>query len=154
MSILGFDGKIYYNNADLTAGGPTFVEMTNARDVTTTASSDASDASDRGSFYKNFIQGMIDLETSTTLTYRTGDPAIAYFQGLFENRGTTIIQVLDGPNDVAGSEGYQYGCFVASLDFEQNLNDSMTFNMTFKPTYVEDSLAVVYNAEWITTAAP
>ena len=150
MSILGFDGKLYYNDADLTTTAPNFVEILNCRDVTTTASSDASDSSDRGSFYKNFIQGMIDLETTTTLTYRNADTTVEYFQNLFETRGTTILRVLDGDNATTGTQGYEFGCFVASLDFEQTLNDSMTFNITFKPTYVELMGGSPVNATWIT----
>ena len=91
---IGFDGKMYYNTG--TNAAPTWVEITGARDVSTSASADNPEISDRGSKFKKYCAGMLDLETTVTVTYRNGDSALAALQGIFLNRGVVQIAVLDG----------------------------------------------------------
>ena len=134
---LGFDGKMYYNTG--TNALATWVEITNARDVSTTASADAAETSDRGSQFKNYCQGMIDLETTTTLTYHNGDTVIEYLRDKFLNREFVQIAVLDGDVETSGTEGFVYFAHVTSNDFDQAMSEGMTVSITFKPAFVKES---------------
>ncbi len=144
---IGFDGKLYYNTG--TDAAPTWVEITNARDVTTSASADNPEISDRGSKFKKYCAGMLDLETTVTLSYHNGDTVIAALRDKFLAREAVQIAVLDGPEGETGSEGFVYYAHVTGNDFEQPLNDGMTVSVTFVPARVVESNVVV-EPEWRT----
>lgn len=150
MSCLGFDGKAYYNTG--TNASPTWVEITNVRDVTTSASADTAEISDRGSKFKKYCQGMIDLETTINMTYRVADASVAALRVHFLAR--TTVEVLFTDNDITAAsstiEGYRYFAHVTSQDFEQPLTDGQTIAMTFKPAWEDEGSGTAVDPSWFT----
>lgn len=131
MACVGFDGYAYYNTA--TDALPTWVEIDTCRDVTTTAATDSADVSDRRSKWKKNCPGMIDVETTMTLTFVAGDTAQLGLRTHFLNRTTVQIAVMNDDITVVGSEGFKYYAHVFSNDFAQPLSDGQTITVTFKP---------------------
>ena len=133
MSCIGFDGKCYYNSA-ATDATPTWVEIDLVRDVNTAVSADKADVSDRRSKFKKSCVALIDIETTMTLTYESGNTALDYLRDTaFLGRAPVQIAVMDGPIATSGSEGYKYYSNVYSNDFNQPLSDGETVQLTFAP---------------------
>jgi hypothetical protein len=147
MSV-GFDGFIYYNSGSDAV--PTWVEIDTARDVSTSASADKADNSDRRSKFKKSCAGMLDLETTVTATFVAGDTALLGLRTHFLARTTVQIAVMDGPYATSGSEGFKYFASVYSNDFSQPLNDGQTISVTFSPSVNPDEPAV--EPSWVIIA--
>jgi len=134
MSCTGFDGNIYYALTVAEPSAATWVELELSRDVNTTMSADEADVSDRRSSVKSKCPTMIEVETSTTLTYVNGDTTLTALRDAFLNRTQIQVAIMDGPVATSGSEGLVYPCHVFSNDFAQPLSDGQTISVTFKPS--------------------
>ncbi len=134
MSCTGFDGKIYYALTVAAPASATWVELELSRDVNTTMSADEADTSDRRSAVKSKCPTMIEVETSTTLTYVNGDTTLTALRDAFLARTQIQVAVMDGDIATSGSEGLVYPCHVYSNDFAQPLSDGQTVSVTFKPS--------------------
>ena len=137
MSCLtGFDGKMYYNSASYAS--PTWVEIKQVKDVTLTSSTDKIEDSDRGSKFKKYCTGQIDLEVSANLTYRNNDTIGDAIRNAHINRTDLDIAVMDGDITTSGTEGFRFNSKVFSHDWQQSIGDVMTVDCTFAPTYWHD----------------
>lgn len=141
MSCTGFDGFAYYNSAP-TSAAPTWVLLDTVRDVTTTASADSADNSDRRSIYKKNCVGMIDLETTMTFTHVAGDAAQLGLRTHFLARTVVEIAIMDSDITVSGAEGFKYYAIVLSNDFAQPMSDGQTISVTFKPAIKSTDSAI------------
>lgn len=131
----GFDGNAYLNTA--TIDSPTWVELDVARDVNTGASANKVDVSDRRSKFTMYVPGMLDLETSLTLTYIRGG-VVEQLRDKFLAREWVDVCFLDGPVGTTDSQGFRFAAHVFSNDFDQPLTDGQTVNVTFAPTIPAD----------------
>jgi len=144
MACVGFDGYAYYNTA--TDATPTWVELDTVRDVTTTASADSAENSDRRSKWKKHCPGLLDLETTMTFTFVAGDTAQLGLRTHFLNRTSVQIAVMNDDITTVGSEGFKYYAHVYSNDFAQPLSDGQTVSVTFKPAV--DSTEPTVEPSW------
>lgn len=148
MSCTGFDGKLYFSEDD----GSSWTEITLARDVSTTSSADKPEVSDRRSKFKKYCVGMIDLETTVTLTYEQGNAAWDTLRGHYLARTDVLLAVVDGalpPASGNTTEGFKYYANVYSHDFDQPLTDGQTVNLTFAPSTTTTS-----EPTWYTETTP
>jgi hypothetical protein len=132
---LGLDAKFYYEAA-LEAGTlatASWVEVDLARDVSTSASADEADTSDRRSVFKTTCPSLLTLESSLQMTYENGDTKIKALRDQFLARKPILIAVMDGPIATTGSEGFVFWANIYSNDFAQPLTDGCTVDVTFRP---------------------
>jgi hypothetical protein len=132
---LGLDAKFYYEAA-LEAGTlatASWTEVDVARDVSTDASADEADTSDRRSIFKTTCPSLLTLESSMTMTYENGDTKIKDLRDQFLARKPVLIAVMDGPIATTGSEGFVFWANVYSNSFAQPLTDGCTVDVTFRP---------------------
>ncbi len=132
---LGLDAKFYYEAA-LEAGTlatASWTEVDVARDVSTSASADEADTSDRRSVFKTTCPSLLTLESSLQMTYENGDTKVKDLRDQFLARKPILIAVMDGPIDTSGSEGFVFWANIYSNDFAQPLTDGCTVDVTFRP---------------------
>ena len=144
---IGFDGVLQVSTAygmmdDIT--GATLTTMGGVRDVNTTVSQDTAEVSDRGSAFKAYCPGMVDLETTVEVTYNMDSTELKSCIDACISRKRIQIAVLDG---TAGA-GFTYWAMVTSSDVNQPLTDGMTVSLTFKPVQTFDSGGTLVPPAW------
>ncbi len=146
---LGLDAKFYYEESldlgSLTAA--VWVEVDVARDVSTNASADEADTSDRRSVFKTTCPSLLTLESTMTMTYENGDTKIKDLRDQFLARKPVLIAVMDGDIATSGSEGFVFWANIYSNDFAQPLTDGCTVDVTFRPS-VPPSQDNSTNPQW------
>lgn len=147
---LGLDAKFYYD-LDGTLASPTWVELDVARDVTTSASANESETSDRRTNFVTSCPALLTLETSVECTYENGNSQLEDLRNAFLNRTSVLIAVMDGDITVTGTQGFVYYAHVYSNDLAQPLTDSSTVSMTFKPATPPATDSTV-NPQWYEVA--
>jgi hypothetical protein len=105
MASLGINSKLYYNSA--TFGTPTWVELSNVRELNADSSWDEGDASTRASPVKMFEPTQLNLELSGQMQ---ADGSVNYLLMQTKYYARTLVDVmcLDGASDDTGSEGYRF----------------------------------------------
>ncbi len=147
---LGLDAKLYYD-VDGTLAAATWIEVDVARDVTTSASANESETSDRRSNFVTTCPALLTLETSVTCTYENGNTQLEDLRNAFLNRTSVLVAVMDGDISVTGSQGFVYYAHVYSNDLSQPLTEGATVEMTFKPATPPATDSTV-NPQWYTVA--
>lgn len=137
----GRKGKLYRNTG--TNAVPVLVEITEARDVDFPMASDKIDDSDRGSDFKKYTDGQIDLAINAKLTYRNGNANCTALRNAV--LAGTVIEffALDGSSAVTGSAGVRFFGKVFSNNMQQPLSDGQTVDIEIAPAYHEESSVVV-----------
>ena len=135
---IGFDGVLqvsaaYAMGADIS--GASLTTMGGVRDVNTSVSQDTAEVSDRGSAFKAYCPGMVDLETTVEVTYNMDNTELVACIDACINRKRIQIAVLDG----AAGAGFTYWAMVTSSDVNQPLTEGMTVSLTFKPVQTFNS---------------
>ena len=144
--VTGLECKLYYNTA--THASPTWVEVTRAINVSFSLSKGEADQSSRVSTWKMQKGTLKDLEI--TFTYRKKQGTDTVFDALIAAAiGETIYEyaVLDGTHSVSGVQGIRAFCEIMSAGNTQDLESAEEVEFTLKPTYKEESSAVV-NPDW------
>ena len=145
----GFDGKVYINTgADYE--NPTWTEIPMVKAVSISSSSDKIDDTDRGSVFKKFCAGQMDLECTMNLSYRAGNATLKLLRDAHLERTSKDFMVLDGPESTTGSEGFRFTAKVFSHDWDQPMTDIMSVDVTLAPTYAEDTNGDEIEPAWIT----
>ncbi len=130
---VGFDAKLYLNTGSYAS--PTWVEITEARDVSAPLDVNEVDNSDRGSKFKKYDAGQLDLSLTFNMTYRNGNTNFATLQTAVLGRSSLEFAVMDGAIATSGSEGWRMTCVVLSQGLQQPLADGQTVDVSAKPTY-------------------
>jgi len=144
--VTGLECKLYYNTA--THASPTWVEVTRAINVSFSLSKGEADQSSRVSTWKMQKGTLKDLEI--TFTYRKKQGTDTVFDALIAAAiGETIYEyaVLDGTHSVSGVQGIRAFCEIMSAGNTQDLESAEEVEFTLKPTYKEESAAIV-NPDW------
>ena len=137
----GRKGKLYRNTG--THAAPVLVEIPEARDVDFPMAPDKIDDSDRGSDFKKYTDGQIDLAINAKLTYRNGNANCTAIRNALLNGTIIEFFALDGPSDVTGSEGIRFFGKVFTNNMNQPLTDGQTVDIEIAPAYYEEASAVV-----------
>lgn len=144
--VTGLECKLYYNTT--THASPTWVEVTRAINVSFSLSKGEADQSSRVSTWKMQKGTLKDLEI--TFTYRKKQGTDTVFDALIAAAiGETVYEyaVLDGAHSVSGVQGIRAFCEIMSAGNTQDLESAEEVEFTLKPTYKEESSAVV-NPDW------
>ena len=142
----GKKGKLNRNTG--TNASPVWVEVKEARDVDITRAADQVEESDRGSNYKKYDDGLIDLGISFNMTYRNGN---ANCQALITamHAGTSIeYAAMDGDIATSGSTGPRFFGKVFQVNKSEPLTDGQTLQLEIKPTYHEEASVVIEPTEY------
>lgn len=138
----GLECKLYYNAT--THASPTWTEITRAINVSFTCSKGEADQSSRVSDWKMTKGTLKDLQI--TFTYRKKQGTDTVFDALIAAVfADTVMEyaVLDGASTLAGVQGIRAFCEIMSVGNTQDLEGSEEVEFTLKPTYKEESSAVV-----------
>ena len=137
----GKKGKLYRNTG--TNAAPVLVEIKEARDVDFPMAPDKIDDSDRGSDFKKYTEGLIDLAINAKLTYRNGNANCAAIRDALMAGTVVEYLVLDGPSDVSGSAGVRFFGKVFTNNMSQPLTDGQTVDIEIAPAHHEEGGSVV-----------
>lgn len=146
MSSSGYLPKLYINTA--TYASPTWSEISEARDLSMPLALGEVDASDRGSTFKKYDAGLIDMSIEWEMTYRNGNANFAALQTHVLARTTVEIAIVDDDIATSGTEGFRIPCKLFSQSFNFPLEDGMTVSMKAMPTYD----ATAGDPEWMTVS--
>lgn len=140
--VVGKDCKLYYNTG--THATPTWVEIKNAINVSVNLGKGEADVSARFSSWKLSKGSLKELEISVTYRHKQGtDTVFDALQAAYINGTAIEFAVMDGDITVSGVQGPRAFCEIMSMNLSQELENSMEFELTLKPTYVEEAGSLV-----------
>ena len=125
---------------------PVYVEVTIAKDVSTSKETEKLEDDCRGSAddnYKRYIPGMKDISTSLEVCHRTSHAAWELIVNAEDTDDILEVQMLDGPEAPAvgeTTEGIRYMANVFSFEMDQPLNSPLNDSFEFAPTACQDTL--------------
>lgn len=149
----GRDAKLYHNSG--TVASPTWVHIKEARDLSLNMTADNFEVSDRNTKFKMYGHGLIDVEISGKLTFRTNNTNCETIRGLFLSGCGAEFALMS--NTISGADGAAEGIrggfavFTNSMEFP--LSDGMTVDISLKPCYFENGSSTFVELAWYDVAA-
>lgn len=134
---LGFDAKLYLDD-QASYASPTWVEVTNCKDVTLTLEKNDTDVTTRGSGgWRATIGVLKDATIEFTMIWDTDDPNFQIIKEAFLAGTSTPVNVavMDGDIEEAGSEGFRALCIVTNFTRNEPLEEALTVDVSLRPTY-------------------
>ena len=142
---LGMEAKLYRNTA--TYATPTWSEITNARDVTLNLEAGEADASRRGGGgWRETLQALKDGNIEFEMLFDSSDAAFTALRDAFFNNTPLDVLALEGDVATSGNEGLRMVCAVTNFSRNEPLEETLTVNVTLKPTPNADSPPVWFTA--------
>lgn len=140
--VVGKDCKLYYNTA--THASPTWVEITKAINVSANLGKGEADASARYSGWKLTKGALKELEITFSYRHKQGaDTVFDALQAAYIADTAIEFAVMDAAITESGAQGPRAFCEVSAMNLTQELEGSQEFEFTLKPTYKEESSALV-----------
>lgn len=136
----GKDFKLYLNTDDPYDNAPTWVEVTNVRDLTRTLEKTLADASIRGSSFRLQVGTLKDFSIEFQMVYDPEDTEYARIEEAYFNDDNLEFLVLDGPIGTDGSKGIRFQGQVSSFTVNEALEDVGLTDVTIVPGYTPDNL--------------
>jgi hypothetical protein len=132
---LGIEGKVYYC-ADGIGSTPTWVELTDAKDVNCSITKTESDATTRANGgWKATVTSLKDLTIEFEMVWNPSDTGCEAVKDAFINNTVLGMAVMDGPIATVGSEGPWADCQVTKFDRKEGNEGAMMVSVAMKPTY-------------------
>jgi hypothetical protein len=133
--VLGMDGKLYYNTSGV-AGSGSWVELDNAKNVTSNLESAEADVTTRNNNgWRASTATLKDASVEFEMVWDPSDAGFTAIKNAYLN-GTTIgIMALDGSSATSGSQGPKFDGRVMSFSRSEDLEEAMMVSVTIKPTY-------------------
>lgn len=131
----GKNTRLYRN--DGTRLAPILVEIPEARDIEVPWTAEEVNDNDRSSGFMQYCDGLIDVGISTTFSLRNLNANNQNARNAVLTGRVNEYFVLDGPADVAGSEGIRFFGRVYDASQSHPLSDSRTMAVSIKPAYHE-----------------
>ncbi len=133
---LGLDAKLYRNTGDYAT--PTWVELTNVRDLTLSLEKGEADVTTRANnkwraTVGTLKEGSIEFE----MVWDPQDAGFTVIRSAWFNDTSIEFAVMDGNIATAGSQGLRATMQVLSFSRSEPLEEAMTVSVTIKPTYAE-----------------
>ncbi len=136
----GKDFKLYRNTDDPIDATPTWVEVTNVRDLTRNLEKALADASIRGSSFRLQVGTLKDLSVEFQMVYDPADANYEAIEAAFYSDDDVEFAILDGAIDVNGSKGIRFQGQVSSFSVNEALEDVGLTDVTIVPGYAPDNL--------------
>lgn len=140
--VTGQECVLYRNSG--TEASPTYVAITKAINVSANLGNGEADVSARFSKFKLTRAALVELEF--TFTYRKKQGTDTVFDALRAAvlaRTSIGLLVLDALVTEAGAQGPKAWCQLFSANLTQDLESAEEVEFTAKPTYYEESAALV-----------
>ena len=140
--VVGKDCKLYLNAGTRTT--PTWTEVKSAINVSANLGKGEADVSARYSSWKLSKGSLKELEISFTYRHRIGaDTVFDALLAAYINGTPKEFAVMDAAITESGAQGPRAFCEVMSLNLSQELENSQEYEVTLKPTYFEETGAIV-----------
>lgn len=138
MSVrLGLDAKLYRNTG--TYASPTWVELSNVKDVTLNLEKGEADVTTRGSGgWKQTVGTTKDANVEFEMVWDPADQGFTAIKDAFFNNTSIELAVMDGPLPPptgATSQGLRASFTVTKFTRNEPLEESLTVSVTIKPAY-------------------
>ena len=144
--VLSEDAIIYYNSASYAT--PTWVELTNVKDVTLNLEMGEVDVTTRasGGWTEN-VQGLLSASVDFNMLWDNDDAGFTAVRTAFFAKSGIEILVLDGAHDATAgtSQGLRATCMVGNFTRTETLGEALTVDVSIKPVLNSNS-----SPEWYT----
>ena len=130
--VLGLNAKAYRNTGSYAS--PTWVEMTNIKDLSLELSTGEADVSTRGSSWELMASTLFKANVTFNMIWDPADATFAAVLAAFLARSVFEVLVLDGSRTTAGNQGLRAECNVFSATRNEPLTGALEAAVTLKPT--------------------
>lgn len=151
MTRIGLECKLYYNSG--TYASPTWVEIVNAKDVTVPLTKGEADTSRRGTQWKTRKGTLKDASIDFQLVQEDGDGAFDALLDSFVNGTPIELLALNGASNEPGAQGLRAYCEVFNFQDGQALESAVVYDVSAKPTPVNDAEGDAIDPEWYVVPA-
>jgi hypothetical protein len=135
---LGMDAKVYRN--DGTWAVPTWVEITNVRDVTLNLESGEADVTTRAnSGWRATAATLKEASVEFEMVWDTADAGFTAIKDAFFNGTNIDLAVMDGDITQMGTQGLRAEFSITSFSRSEPLEEAITVSVTAKPAYSENA---------------
>ena len=140
---LGMEAKLYRNTGSFVA--PTWVEMTNVKDLTLNLEAAEADVTTRGNAgWRATIAALKDGSIEFEMVWDPADAGFTAIQDAYFNNTTVEFAVMDGDVTSTGTQGLRATMSITKLTRSEPLEQAITVSVTAKPTYSDNA------PEWMT----
>jgi len=139
---LGMEARLYRNTG--TYAAPTWVEVTNVKDVTLNLEKGEADVTTRANQgWRATVGTLKDASVEFQMVWDTNDAAFAAIQQAFFNNTPIEFAVMDGDITDPASEGLRATHDILNFTRNENLEEAIMVDVSIKPTYADNA------PEWI-----
>ena len=140
---LGMEAKLYRNTG--TYALPTWVELTNVKDLTLNLEAGEADVTTRGNAgWRATVATLKDGSIEFEMVWDTADTNFTAIQDAFFNGTDIEFAVMDGDITASGSQGLRATMSVTSFSRNEALEEALMVSVNAKPTYATNA------PEWMT----
>jgi len=139
MSVkLGMDAKLYRNTG--TYETPTWVEITNAKDVNLNLEKGEADVTTRANQgWRATVGTLKDGSVEFEMVWDTLDAGFTAIQEAYFDGTPLEVAVMDGDIATSGSQGLRATMTVTNFSRNEPLEEAITVSVTLKPTYADNA---------------
>jgi len=131
---LGMEAKVYRN--DGTWETPTWVEITNVRDVTLNLETGEADVTTRAnSGWRATAATLKEASVEFEMVWDTEDAGFTAIKDAFFNGTNIDLAVMDGDITQTGTQGLRAEFSITSFSRSEPLEEAITVSVTAKPAY-------------------
>ncbi len=140
---LGMDAKLYRNTG--TYAAPTWVEVSNVKDVTLNLEKGEADVTTRANNgWRATVGTLKDASIEFQMVWDTVDAGFDAIRQAFFNNTTIEFAVMDGDITDPDSEGLRATFDIFNFTRNEALEEAILVDVSIKPTYADNA------PEWIT----
>lgn len=144
--VTGLECKLYYNK--VTHASPTWIEIAKAINVSANLTKGDATQPSRESAWQKHKGTIKDLEITFTYRKKAGtDTVFDDLQAAYVAGTVYEYAVLDSAHTESGAQGPRAFCEIFDMNLTQELEGVEEYEFTLRPTYKEESAAVV-NPDW------
>ena len=135
---LGMEAKLYRNTG--TYAAPTWVELTNVKDVTLNLEKGEADVTTRANAgWRATAATLKDASVEFEMVWDTTDAGFTAIKNAYFNNTTIELAVMDGAIATNGSQGLRATMMITNFSRSEALEEAITVSVTAKPTYATNA---------------
>ena len=142
---LGMEARLYRNSASYAT--PTWVEVTNVKDVTLNMEKGEADVTTRANNgWRATVGTLKDASVEFQMVWDTADAGFTEIQQAFFGNTPIEFAIMSGDITDPESEGLRATCDIFSFTRNEALEEAIMVDVSIKPTYADNA------PEWINGA--
>ena len=142
---LGMEARLYRNSASYAT--PTWVEVTNVKDVTLNLEKGEADVTTRANNgWRATVGTLKDASVEFQMVWDTADAGFTEIQQAFFGNTPIEFAIMSGDITDPESEGLRATCDIFSFTRNEALEEAIMVDVSIKPTYADNA------PEWINGA--